>query len=43
MWGTVGRDFYYSALSNIIYIGRTAIAAMNYETTQGSCYTDVNA
>jgi hypothetical protein len=43
MWGTVGRDFYYSALSNIIYIGRTAVVAMDYETTQGSHYTDVNA
>jgi hypothetical protein len=43
MWGMVGRDFYYSALSNIIYIGRTAVVAMDYETTQGSRYTDVNA
>jgi hypothetical protein len=42
MWGTVGRDFYYSALSNIIYVGHTAVVAMDYETTQGSCYTDVN-
>jgi hypothetical protein len=42
MWGMVGRDFYYSALSNIIYIGCTAVAAMDYETTQDSCYTDVN-
>jgi hypothetical protein len=43
MWGMVGRDFYYSALSNIIYIGHTAVAAMDYEMTQGSRYTDINA
>jgi hypothetical protein len=43
MWGMVGRDFYYSALSNIIYVGRTAVVAMDYEMTQGSRYTNINA
>jgi hypothetical protein len=43
MWGTMGKEFYHSPLSNIVYVGRMAVTAMEHETTQGSGYTDVNS
>jgi hypothetical protein len=43
MWGTMGKEFYHSPLSNIVYVSHTAVAAMEHETPQGSGYTDVNS
>ena len=43
LWGMLGRDFYYSTRSNIVYVGHTAIVALEYETQHASDYPDVNS